>query len=320
MASFKNLQDLMTKFADEQACREFLVQHRWGGKPVCPYCGCNRSYRIENGKRFKCANNKCHKKYSVTVGTVAEDTNISLRVWFAAVYLLSAHKKGISSIQLGKDVGIAQKTAWFVLHRIREALREDGSLWMKKDSEADEAFIGGANKNRHADKKHYDEIGKEIDIKATVMGIIDSDSVVITQAVDGPTKKNAENFVRSHVEPWTTLITDASPIYSKVGEKYKHVVINHSKGIYQFEGYTTNKIENYWSILKRGIYGIYHQVSPKHLQRYCDEFAYRFNSRKMKDSDRFELILGRLTGRLTYAELTANELPDGKEAPQETGE
>jgi transposase-like protein len=305
MAQFKNLKDLLTKFQDEQACRDFLVQHRWNGTPVCPYCGSNKSYKIENGKRFKCANKECHKKYSVTVGTVAEDSNIALSTWFGAIYLVSSHKKGISSIQLGKDLGIAQKTAWFMLHRIRESMKGGNSPLSVKEAEADETYIGGKEVNKHLSKKSLDENGDYIDSKAPVMGMIEPGGEVRTKVVNAATKKNATEFIENNLAKGAQLVTDASPIYAKIGKKYEHITVNHSAGIYKFEGHTTNHMENYWSVLKRGIYGIYHQVSPKHLQRYCDEFAFRFNSRKMKDNDRFELSLTRLTGRLRYDDLVA---------------
>lgn len=320
MAQFKNLKDLMTKFQDEQTCRDFLAQHRWNGVPVCPYCGCNKSYKIENGKRFKCANKECHKKYSVTVGTVAEDTNIGLATWFGAIYLISAHKKGISSVQLGKDLGIAQKTAWFMLHRIREALREKKGLLLTKEVEADETYVGGKEENKHLSKKSMDENGNYVDAKAPVIGLIEPGGEVRTRAINATTKKNATDFILSNVKKGGKLITDANPVYFKIGQKFDHIVVNHSAGIYKFEGHTTNHIENYWSVLKRGIYGIYHQVSVKHLQAYCDEFAYRFNSRKMKDNDRFELTLGRLTGRLTYAELVAEPKDEDNIPFTQTGE
>src|ERR1700730_12438494 len=121
----KNLKDLFAKFKDEDMCRQFLVKQRWNGKPICPYCGHDKSYNIENGKRFKCANQTCYKKFSVTVGTVFEASNIPLSTWFPAMYIIASHKKGISSVQLAKDLGVTQKTAWFMLHRIRESLKEN---------------------------------------------------------------------------------------------------------------------------------------------------------------------------------------------------
>src|SRR5215213_4814482 len=139
----KNLKDLMKKFEDEAKCREFLVQQRWNGVPVCPKCGHTKVYNIENGKRFKCANNKCYNKFSVTVGTVFEASNIPLSTWFPAMYLIISHKKGISSIQLAKDLGVTQKTSWFMLHRIRESLKSKGSSLLSNVVEVDEVYIGG---------------------------------------------------------------------------------------------------------------------------------------------------------------------------------
>jgi transposase-like protein len=323
MAAIKNLKDLMVKFQDEQTCRDYLVQHRWGGTPICPYCGSNRSYKIENGKRFKCANKECHKKYSVTVGTVAQDTNISLCTWFAAIYLISAHKKGISSVQLGKDLGIAQKTAWFMLHRIRESMRVKSFPFLTSgEVEADETYMGGKEANKHVDKRSKDSDGNYVDCKAPVMGVIVPGGEVRTKVVNEVTKVNATEFILSNVKQGVTLVTDAHPSYHKVGKKFDHVIVNHKEKVYKFEGHTTNHIENYWSILKRGVYGIYHQVSVKHLQAYCDEFAYRFNTRKIADNERFELTLCRLEGSLPYKTLTAKPSQYGagkeiEETPEE---
>src|SRR2546423_9648770 len=138
----KNLKDVMRKFNTEDKCRQFLIQQRWNGVPVCPYCGHNKSYSIENGKRLKCANNKCYKKFSVTVGTVMEASNIPLTTWLPAMYIIMAHKKGISSVQLAKDLGVTQKTAWFMNHRIRESLKENHPEMLWGHVESDETYLG----------------------------------------------------------------------------------------------------------------------------------------------------------------------------------
>lgn len=146
---FKNLRELITTMKDEKDCKEYLVQQRWNGKPVCPYCGCDRVYRIEERDRFKCASDKCYKKFSVTVGTIFEASKIPLTKWFTAIYLSTAHKKGISSYQLGRDIQVSQKTAWFMLHRIREMMRPKNRSKLDFIVEADETHLGGSLSNKH---------------------------------------------------------------------------------------------------------------------------------------------------------------------------
>ena len=301
---FNNLRELITSMPDEKACRDYLIKQRWNGLPVCPYCGHDKCYVIENGKRFKCGSKACYKKFSVTIGTIFEASNIPLTKWLMAVYICSAHKKGISSYQLGRDLGICQKTAWFILHRIRYAFGNgNSSILLNKEIQADECYIGGNNKNRHKGKKYLDEYGNDIDPKAPVMGMIETGGRVKTRVVNNTTKQNAISFLEDNAIKGITLVTDSNPIYYKIGKKYEHVVINHSLGEYKVNGFHTNGMENYWSVLKRGIYGIYHQVSQKHLQAYCDEFSYRFNSRKMKDYERFTASLSKIQCRLTYKTL-----------------
>ncbi len=304
MANIKNLKDLLTRFSDEQVCRDYLVQHRWGGVPICPYCGCNKSYKIENGKRYKCANKECHKKYSVTVGTVAQDTNISLSIWFGATYILSSHKKGISSVQLGKDLGVSQKTAWFILHRIREAFREKKGLFLTKEVQADETYIGGKESNKHEVKKLDIPLSSRMEDKTPVVGLVQTGGNVVTKAMPWVTKKNINNLITEHVSKDATLVTDSSALYHSLNDKYNHIVINHSHHQYRVGTFHTNSIENYWSIFKRGIYGIYHQISRKHLQAYCSEFEFRFNNRKANDADRFEMVLSTFEGNMSYKKLT----------------
>jgi transposase-like protein len=316
MPTFKNLKELMTKFQDEQVCRDYLVQHRWAGKPKCPYCGCDKSYRIENGKRFKCANKECHKKYSVTVGTVAEDSNIPLSTWFAAIYVITSHKKGISSVQLGKDLGIPQKTAWFLLHRIREAMREKKGFLLINEVQADETYMGGSEMNKHSKKRVGAE--KAAELKTAVLGLQETGGKVVTKVAPWVTKGVVTDLILGHVAKPAILVTDSAPVYLKVGKKFEHIVVNHREGQYVINGYHVNGLENYWSILKRGVYGIYHQVSRKHLQAYCDEFSFRFNSRKISETARFDLTLCQMEGTLPYKVLTAkpNDYGIGKEVEE----
>lgn len=312
----KNLKDLFAKFKDEATCREFLVQQRWNGKPVCPYCGCDKSYKIEGGKRFKCANQTCYKKYSVTVGTIFEASNIPLTTWFPAVYIAISHKKGISSVQLAKDLGVTQKTAWFMLHRIREGLKENEPLLLSKEVQVDEAYIGGEEKYKHKHKRAKD-MKEASQNKMPIVGMIETGGRVVTKVMPWLTRKATSELILKHIDRKATLVTDAFPIYRRIGKKFNHVIINHSEGQYKVGGQHTNGIENYWSLLSRGIYGIYHQVSDKHLQRYCDEFAFRFNSRKLHDGFRFTLSLQQLEGRLTYKQLV-NGSSQEEESPFET--
>lgn len=311
----KNLQDLMTKFQDEAACREFLIQQRWNGVPECPYCGCRKSYKIEAGKRFKCANSACYKKYSVTVGTIFEASNIALKTWFAAMYLITAHKRGISSVQLAKDLGVTQKTAWFMLHRIRESLREKAPMLLETEVQADEAYFGGEEKNKHKEKRSPHAYGKS-QIKTPVVGLIETGGRVVTQVMPWVTRKNVTSMVETHIDKRAKLVTDSNPVYYRIGKKFDHVIVNHSEGQFKVGAFHNNSIENYWSVLKRTIYGTYIQVSRKHLQRYCEESAYRFNSRELHDGFRWVLSLQQIEGRLTYKNLVTN----AKEPRQEGGQ
>ncbi len=303
----KNLKELMVKFADENVCRQYLINQRWGGVPVCPHCGCDRSYNIEGGRRIKCANNKCYKKYSVTIGTVMEATNIPLSTWLPAMYIISAHKKGISSIQLGKDLGVTQKTAWFMLHRIREALKAKNSPLLTGTVELDETYMSrkyASDFKGISPEKAQRFINKRGVIKrGAVVGVKERGGNVVVKAFDRATADAVKDAVDTHVSPDAKLMTDDAGIYHVALNGRNRKVVVHSAKQWVVGDVHTNGIENFWSVMKRGVYGIYHQISYKHLQAYCDEFTFRFNSRTLADGARFDIACSKIEGKLTYKQL-----------------
>lgn len=307
LQQFTNLTDLLLTFNTETKCVEYLEQMRWNGKPVCPHCGHERAYRTSAG--YKCASNACYKKFTVKVGTVFEASNIKLQKWFCAVYLFTAHKKGISSHQLARDLGVSQKTAWFMLHRVRELFRDKAPQVLKGEIEADETLIGGDRTNMHKVKRdaRLKQYGTGHGDKAKVFGMVERGGNVKAFAIAEATQATILPLIQAHTQQGATMFTDTSHIYKPLKATHAHGAVNHGKGEFVRGAIHTNTIENYWGSLKRGIYGIYHQVSPKHLQRYCDEFAYRYNSRTITDNTRFSLSLTQAEGRLTYKQLVYGE-------------
>lgn len=302
---FNNLRELIMNLPTEEKCREYLAEQRWAGKPVCPYCGGGKVYKIEQGKRYKCGDKTCYKKFSVTVGTVFEASNVPLTKWFTAVYLCTAHKKGISSYQLAKDIGVSQKSAWFMLHRIREMVRQPLKRKLDNIVEADETYIGGSITNKHYKvRKQYREgvrdWGKN---KTTALGMLERDGQLKMEVIEGEAPKEIETAIRGNLEYAANLITDEAAMYKPLNNDYYHNTVNHSKNEFVRLHLHTNTIEGAFSHLKRMIYGIYHQISPKHTSRYLDEFTYRYNSRTLKDAARFTISLQGAEGRLTYKNL-----------------
>ncbi len=304
MKNFSSLLEVMREFDTVEKCKAHLALVRWNGSPACVHCGATRIYTTNRG--YKCA--ECLKKFTVTVGTIYEGSKIPLTKWFLAEYIITAHKKGISSHQLGRDLGITQKSAWFLGHRIREQIRVKQRGFITGTVEVDETFIGGKAKNKHEwQRKKLIENGTGYVNKTPVFGILERGGDVRTFKVDKADGLTLKPIILANLAPGAELITDGFGGYKDLNKFYYHTIVNHAKGVWVEGGKHTNTLEGFWGLLKRGIDGIYHQVSPKHLHRYCDEFAYRYNTRKVKDGDRFNLSMNMVEGcRLTYKQLIAS--------------
>lgn len=307
--NFKSLPQLLDYFKEESTCIEYYEQIRWNGNACCPHCGTEKVYKTKRG--YRCSDKECKKDFTVRTGTIFAQSNISFRIWFAAIFLATTHKKGISSVQLALDLGITQKTAWFVLHRVREMLKEKAPqmLGESKMVETDATYIGGKERNKHLrkrrslDNKEVTNEGKPYKAKKTVIGIIERDGKVALKHVSGETTQNMVDFVRTHVPQDTTIYSDEAPAYNQLKRFYTHDNVKHAINIYVEGSVHTNTIENFWSVLKRGLYGVYHQVSDKHLERYLDEYSARFNTRRLSSQERFEKFLVDSESYLSHKQL-----------------
>jgi transposase-like protein len=300
LLEFRNLKELMTHLQDEMVCRRYMEQMRWGSEPFCPHCNCTRPYRLKNGRTYRCSNSSCRKNFTVTVGTIFENSKIPLSTWLAALYVLTAHKKGLSSHQLARDLGITQKTAWFVEHRLRLIMDDPDPQPLDSTVEIDETYCGGkfANMNRGRRKK-WQESGK--DNKIAVMGMLQRNGNAKLLVIGNKTFKEV---IRQNVNKSATIYTDAHAGYELLNQEYaNHEAVNHSVMEFRKGDVYTNSVEGFFSLFKRTIHGTYHAISPKHLHRYCAETTYRFNSRKIKDADRFRRAISNVEGRLKYKNL-----------------
>jgi transposase-like protein len=300
MLEFKNLKEMMEKLSDDRVARMHMEEMRWGGNPVCPHCGSSKPYILKDGKTYRCKDKTCKKDFTVTVGTVFENSKISISKWMCAVYIITAHKKGISSHQLARDLGVRQATAWFMLHRIRFIMGEPEPAPLDNIVEVDETYVGGKfDKMNRKRRKHWQDKGE--DNKTAVMGLLERDGKARLTVIGDSTLKEV---VRSTVNPNALIITDTHSGYKGLAFEYAgHATVNHKEMEFRNGIAYTNSVEGFFACLKRSIFGIYHQVSPKHLQQYCGETAYRYNTRKITDKDRFNLTLQNTSGRLTYAKL-----------------
>lgn len=298
MESTTNLFSFYEKFKDEQACRDYLADLRWNNRIICPHCGAiNTSYRYKDGRLYKCKS--CTKQFTVRVGTIFEDSSVSLQKWFLAIYLTTSLKSGISSIQLSKYISVTQKTAWFMLHRIRKVIELE-ELELSGTIEADETYIGGKVINRPLSKRNND------DTKSVVFGMVERTGRTKMKHVISSGARSLLPVIEKSVDKENSKVfSDEWGSYrslTKLG--YYHNSVNHRLGEYVKGDVHTNTIEGVWSQLKRGVNGIYHHVSPKHLQKYCDEYGYRYNTRELNDFERFNDWFRSVNEkRLTYKNL-----------------
>lgn len=305
---FYTFSEMLSQLQTEADCREYLESILWEQGPICPHCGTQdeKHYRLKQQGEFKglykCKD--CKLRFTVKVGTMFEGSNAPLRKWFIAIYIFSSHKKGISSIQLAKDLGITQKTAWYMLHRIRHSFRPK-NVRMSGFIQVDETFIGGKAKNKHSDKRTRNAQGRSLKDKTPVFGILSNNSQVYTEVVPSTGKGHLQPIIKRIVEKGSLIVTDEWHGYNGLDKDYKQSVIFHANKEYVRGAIHNNSIEGFWGLLKRGILGIYHHTSPQHLQKYCDEFGLRYNTRKMDETDRFDHLLANPGSRLKYKELIA---------------
>lgn len=292
----------MTAFPDEQTCIDHLRSIRWRDGEFCPHCGSNRVYHFSDRKTFKCGD--CRQRFSIKVGTIFEDTKLPLRKWFMAIWLITNHPKGVASTTLAKDLKVTQKTAWFVLHRLRHAARTNSfNAPLKGTIETDTHFVGGKEKNKHANKRKAGSQGGAN--KEMLLGIVERDGELRTIHVEDRKAKTLQGEIRSNVEPGSTIMTDEDISFVGLDKDFAHQAVRHASGEYVRGETHTNTIESVWALLRRQIIGIHHWVSPKHLSKYANEMAWRFNRRDMKVTGRMNDLFACVEGRLTYKALIA---------------
>ena len=310
----KTLQEAIQYFSDEMTCIEYFSAKRWPNGVKCVWCGHDDVTFLSNRKIWKCKG--CRKQFSIKVGTIFEDSPISLTKWFPAVWLIVAAKNGISSYEIHRALGVTQKTAWFMLQRIRLAMQTGSFVKLGGKGgavEVDETYIGGKARNMHFERKlRMIDGGRGTVGKVAVIGLLQrhgkGKSKVRLTTVQNTSREDLQPIIRKNVKAGSEVYTDSHSGYEGLNDEYFHEFVNHAE-TYARGKVHTNGLENFWSLLKRGLRGTYVSVEPFHLFRYLDEQSFRYNNRvEMNDADRFNKLLKKVTGkRVTYSKLTGKE-------------
>jgi len=296
---FNSIIELISTFTDDQTCIDHLEQLRWNSNVVSPFDATSKVY-ICKGNKYKCKNTG--KYFNVKTGTLFDNTKVPLQKWFLAIWLITSHKKGISSLQLHRDIKVTQKTAWFMLHRIRNCFGINDEK-LDNIAEVDETYVGGKNKNRHNSKKVQGTQGRSTKDKAAVLGMIEREGKVKAVKVPDVGAETLTTEILDNVKDGAKVYSDEWVGYKGLNAIYEHSFVNHSAKEYVNGDVHTNTIEGFWSLLKRGIIGIYHQTSKKHLQKYLDTFAFRYITRQTTEAERMNLLFANTEHRLKYKDL-----------------
>lgn len=299
---FDSIFALTDYFSTEERCRRAIRDSRWAKDDVvCPYCGGHHCVERKDG-RYRC--NHCKRNFSVTVGTIFENTKISLRKWFIAMYLISSHKKGVSSCQLGRDLHVTQKTAWYILHKVRTLYAQYDTPALDGEVEMDEMYLGGRETNKHESKRTEKTQGRSTKTKTPIFGMVEREGSVRAMKVENTQAKTLMPIIKQFVADNAKVFTDELAAYNGLAsEGYIHGVIRHGIKEYSKGGVTTNSIEGFWAHFKRVVFGTYHFVSKAYLQRYIDEAVYRYNTRKADESARFSYMFRMALGKCSYEDV-----------------
>jgi transposase-like protein len=304
METPKTLHDAVKFFSDLDNCQQYMIEARWqDGKVRCPSCGSEKVTYLQNARLWKCYAKHPRQKFSLKVGTIFEDSPLGLDKWMMATWLIANCKNGISSCELARDLGITQKSAWHMLHRIRLAMQMGTFEKLSGEVEVDETYIGGKARFMHKSKREAKIQGRGSVGKVAVMGLLERNGKVRAKVIGDTTRETLHAEVKEHVEAGAEVHTDQFGAYRGLEQDYIHNVINHAERYVDGNVHTCN-IDNFWSLLKRGIKGTYVSVEPFHLFRYLDEQSFRFNNRKATDAERFRAVISLIQGkRLEYKQL-----------------